>query len=159
MYFFLGPKKFTTEVRMMNEKDFVVEDKGDGKEFGVYSLRDYSKGELITIVSGEIVDEPGLHTLQLTPDKHLHDPHFTGVLLHACDPKAVIIPEKREVWARRDIRAGDAITVDYRTTEDRIVKQFPCSCGEPNCRRWIMGRKETINEEGAAYLSTYNKEP
>ncbi len=139
----------------MDEKDFVVEDRADGKELGVYSLKRYSKGDLITIVSGEIVPEHGLHTLQLTPDKHLYDPHFTGVLLHACDPNAVIIPEKREVWARKTIRPGEAITVDYRTTEDRIVRQFPCLCGGPACRRWIMGRKEAINEEGAAHLSKF----
>lgn len=136
----------------MDEKEFVVEDRGDGKEFGVYSLRDWSRGELIKIVSGEVVDAPRLHTLQLTPEKHMYDPEFTGVLLHSCDPNATIIPKKREVWARKDIRAGEAVTVDYRTTEDRIVKQFPCSCGEPDCRRWIMGKKEEINEEGVAYL-------
>jgi hypothetical protein len=47
-------------------QDYVVEDRGDGKGLGVYTLRPYSRGERIAMVSGEIVGEHRLHTLQLT---------------------------------------------------------------------------------------------
>lgn len=137
----------------MNKKNFVVEDRGVGKGLGVYSLRNWSKGELIAVIAGEIVNEHRLHTLQITSEKHLYDPDFTGCLLHSCDPNAVILPEKLEVWAVKDIKAGDAITVDYATTEDRIVRQFPCGCGQPNCRSWITGRKEMANKQGLEYLA------
>ena len=136
-------------------KDFVVEDRGDGKELGVYTLRPYIRGELIAVVSGEIVYEHRLHTLQLTPDTHLYDPDFTGCLLHSCDPNAIIDPAKREVTALKDIEIGEAITVDYAHTEDRLVKQFACMCGSPNCRRWIKGRKEEITPEGRDYLARF----
>ncbi len=139
----------------MNTKDFVVEDRGVGKGLGVYSLNAYSKGELIANISGKIVNEHRLHTLQITTDKHLYDPDFTGCLLHSCDPNAVILPEKLEVWAVKDIKTGEAITVDYAATEDRIVLQFPCGCGQSNCRRWIIGQKEMVNEEGIEYLSKF----
>lgn len=134
-------------------KDFVVEDRGDGKGLGVYALRSYRRGELIAVVSGEIVGKHRLHTLQLTPDTHLYDPEFTGCLLHSCDPNAIIDPAKREISALKNIGIGEAITVDYAHTEDRLVKQFNCMCGSPNCRRWIKGRKEEITSEGRDYLA------
>jgi hypothetical protein len=134
-------------------RDFVVEDRGDGKGLGVYTLRPYVRGELIAVASGEIVGEQRLHTFQITPDSHLYDPEFTGCLLHSCDPNAIINPAKRTVTALRDIRAGEAVTVDYAHTEDRLVKQFACMCGSPSCRRWIMGRKEEITPEGRAHLA------
>jgi SET domain-containing protein len=132
--------------------DYIVEDRGDGRGRGVYAVRSFVKGEIIAVVSGEIVGEHRLHTLQLGPHTHLYDPAFTGCLLHACGPNAIIYPEKREVRARRGIAAGEAITVDYAHTEDRLVRQFACKCGSPGCRRWIMGRKEEINAEGRRYL-------
>ena len=136
------------------EKDFVVEDRGDGKGLGVYALRPFRRGELIAVVTGEIVAEHRLHTLQLTPDSHLYDPEFTGCLLHSCDPNAIIDPAKRTVTALRDIPADAAITVDYARTEDHLVRQFACMCGSPNCRRWIKGREEETTAEGRAYLDS-----
>ena len=133
--------------------DFIVEDHEDGKGLGVYALRPYVRGQLIAVVSGEIVGEHRLHTLQLTAETHLYDPDFTGCLLHSCDPNAVIDPANRELTARRDISTGEAITVDYAHTEDRLVKQFACTCASPNCRRWIKGRKEEITSEGRDYLA------
>ena len=135
--------------------DYVVEDRGDGKGLGVYAERSFTRGELIAVVNGEIVDEHRLHTLQLSTHTHLYDPSFTGCLLHACDPNAIIDPSKREVRALRDIEPGEAITIDYAHTEDRLVKQFACRCGSANCRRWIRGSKETIALEGREYLKGF----
>ena len=137
--------------------DYIVEDRGDGKGFGVYALRPFKQGELIATVHGEIVNNHRLHTLQLDDTRHLYDPSFTGCLLHSCDPNAVIDPEKREVRALKKIGRGEAITVDYAHTEDRLVAQFACMCGSSNCRLWIKGRKEEINEEGRRYLSRHKR--
>ena len=132
--------------------DYIVEDRNNGKGLGVYAQRYFARGELIAVVSGEIVGEHRLHTLQLSADSHLYDPSFTGILLHSCEPNAIIDPAKREVRACRDIEADEAITIDYAHTEDRLVRQFACKCESPNCRRWIMGSKEQINEEGRRFL-------
>jgi hypothetical protein len=137
-----------------NNQDYIVEDRGDGKGLGVYTLRTFVRDELIAVVRGEIVGEHRLHTLQLTPHSHLYDPAFTGCLLHACDPNAIIDPAKREVRALKDIGAGEAVTIDYAHTEDRLVRQFACRCGSPDCRRWIRGRREEITAEGREYLSS-----
>ena len=139
--------------------DFIVEDRGDGKGLGVYASRSFAVGELIAVVSGEIVDEHRLHTLQFPDGTHLYDPSFTGCLLHACVPNAVIDPAKREVRAIENIGTGEAITIDYAHTEDRLVRQFACRCGKPDCRRWIYGRREEINAEGRKYLESLESPP
>jgi SET domain-containing protein len=135
--------------------DYVVEDRGDGRGRGVFAKKPFSGGELIAVVSGEIVGEHRLHTLQLDTHTHLYDPAFTGCLLHACDPNAIIDPSKREVRALKNIDVGEAITVDYTHTEDRLVRQFACKCGSPGCRGWIKGRKEEITAEGRRYMETF----
>ncbi len=57
-----------------------------------------------------------------------------------------------ELWALRDIDAGQALTMDYAQTEDILFRQFPCLCGTPNCRFWITGRKEEVSPEGLDYI-------
>jgi SET domain-containing protein len=49
-----------------------------------------------------------------------------------------------ELWAMKDILPGQALTMDYASTEDYLFKQFPCLCGAPNCRKWITGRREPV---------------
>ena len=145
------PKTLAT-LQLYNTMDYVVEDKKEGKGLGVYALRSFESGELIAVVEGEIVNEHRLHTLQLNKHRHLYDPSFTGCLLHSCDPNAIIDPAKREVRATKDIEINEAITIDYAHTEDRIVRQFPCQCGSLSCRRWILGRREKITDEGKTFL-------
>ena len=152
---FLPGVSFASRGTEAVEKDFIVQDRGDGKGMGVYSLCPYARGDLVAVLVGEIVAEHRLHTLQLTPDTHLYDPEFTGCLLHSCEPNGIIDPVKRELTALKDIAVGEAITVDYAHTEDRIVRQFACMCGSPNCRRWIKGRKEQITDEGREYLARF----
>ena len=45
------------------------------------------------------------------------------------------------VVARRDIRAGDEVTVDYalQTAQPVPLLEMPCACGTPDCRRSITG--------------------
>ena len=119
---------------------------------GIYVKRHYKKGELVARMTGITVPYVLQHTLQITPCLHLHDPHFSGLLLHSCDPLVSLDMNKLEIWALQDIEKGEALTMDYASTEDILFKQFPCACGSANCRGWVTGRKETINEYGRRYL-------
>jgi hypothetical protein len=92
------------------------------------------------------------HTLQITPNLHLYDPHFSGLLLHSCDPLVLLDMNTLEIWALQDIEKGQALTMDYASTEDLLFRQFPCVCGSINCRSWVTGRKEVINDSGQKYL-------
>ena len=44
------------------------------------------------------------------------------------------------VVARRDIRAGEEVTVDYalQTAQPVPLVEMPCACGAANCRDWRL---------------------
>jgi len=125
---------------------------------GIYVKRSFKKGEMVARMAGITIPDILQHTLQISPFLHLYDPHFTGLLLHSCDPLVSLDMVKLEIWALQDIEKGQALTMDYAQTEDILFRQFPCACGAINCRNWVTGRKETINEEGAKHLSELEKE-
>ncbi|MDH3270129.1 MAG: SET domain-containing protein-lysine N-methyltransferase [Gemmatimonadota bacterium] len=65
------------------------------------------------------------------------DPDEWRPINHSCEPNAWL--EGLDVVARRPIRRGDEITLDYATYYDERSPTFECSCGEPGCRRVIRG--------------------
>ena len=57
----------------------------------------------------------------------------TAFINHSCDPNAFmrILPGERvAIFARRDIRPGEELTIDYRDPDHPEV----CKCGAANCR-------------------------
>ena len=57
----------------------------------------------------------------------------TAFINHSCDPNAFmrIVPgQKVAIFARRDIRPGEELTIDYRDPDHPEV----CRCGASNCR-------------------------
>lgn len=119
---------------------------------GIIARRNFKPGQLVARISGDIVSEVRLHTLQINPTQHLFDPYFSGYLLHSCCPNAILDMQALEIWALRPIQAGELLTIDYTMTEDTLARQFACLCQSPQCRLWITGRKETTNEAGRHYL-------
>jgi hypothetical protein len=93
-------------------------------------------------MAGEVIDTIRQHTLQIIPGKHLFDPYFSGYFLHSCSPNISLNMEAMTVTALEDIDANSFLYMDYAETEDYLFKQFPCSCGSPDCRGWISGRKD-----------------
>ena len=56
---------------------------------------------------------------------------------HSCDPNTEFVG--LNLVARRDIRSGEELTVDYATFYDRHMTPFDCDCGSRNCRRRVFG--------------------
>jgi len=56
---------------------------------------------------------------------------------HSCDPNTFFrcTPERAEVYARRDIRAGEELTCDYG--ESQHEGQLRCRCGSAKCRGYL----------------------
>jgi D-alanine-D-alanine ligase-like ATP-grasp enzyme len=56
---------------------------------------------------------------------------------HSCDPST----EYRglDVVARRDLAAGEELTLDYATMLNEQSESFPCTCGAANCRGAVAG--------------------
>ena len=56
---------------------------------------------------------------------------------HSCDPNLTSRILKGHILylSRRDIRAGEELTIDYHF--DKKVERVPCRCGSPKCRGTI----------------------
>lgn len=132
-----------------------VDERESGKGKAVYTNLRHQRGELVGTFSGTVLNHRTQHTLQLNDDLHLLDLNFVGYLAHSCSPNVFVDLQKAEVWALRDIQPGEALTMDYASTEDELFRQFACLCDSPDCRLWITGRKETVNEEGHRYLREF----
>ena len=112
---------------------------GDAGE-GLQSLVDVRAGELVFRFDGEERTDQTLFTLQLAPGRFIEDTLVMGKVLHHCDPNCDVDMAGRTFTARRDIAAGDIITMDYEQTEDTLWRSFDCGCDAAECRGRIMGR-------------------
>ena len=138
----LYPKSFGSNPLFPQASDFRVVSKDQSSGSGVLALRGFSAGELVAVISGEIVPDILQHTLQISADKHLLDLYFTGYLLHSCSPNISVDMQKMTVTAVKDIAPNTFLYMDYAETEEVLYRQFPCSCGSKNCRGWITGSLE-----------------
>jgi hypothetical protein len=81
-----------------------------------------------------------LDTICVDDDAHLVLPpgqpiHYGN---HSCDPN-LWHTGAYTLTARRDIRPGEELTVDYATQTVAPAFQMPCRCGAPACRLVITG--------------------
>ena len=138
------------------KSDFSVNNNDKEKGYGVYSLKSFKRGSLVSRFSGKILKTITQHSLQINSESHIFDPDFAGLLLHSCDPNIVLDMNDFSIWAIKDIDSGDALTMDYASTEDYLYRQFKCLCDSDNCRQWITGRREEVNEEGGVWLKQHD---
>ena len=133
--------------------DVEVRDAGV-KGLGVFALRDFSAGAFIfRRRHGKVVRNSDIPLL--TPDEQRHlcelDWDTSAVLLppgcylnHACDPSAMRSGVK--VFAWRNIRGGEEITIDYRLNAFG-GEHNPCACGSPSCSGTVVGSFFALDEQ------------
>jgi D-alanine-D-alanine ligase len=84
------------------------------------------------------------------------DPDDWRPINHSCDPNTWL--EGLDLVARRDIAAGEELTVDYATFCGPSMAPFECSCGAPVCRRVILGSDHLlprIHERYGGHVSEF----
>lgn len=138
----LYPKKFGNNPLFPQASDFRVIAKDQSTGYGVLAMRGFSAGELVAVITGDVVPDVLQHTLKIANGKHLLDLYFTGYLLHSCSPNISVDMENMTVTAFQDIPRNSFLYMDYAQTEEILYKQFHCSCGSQACRGWITGSLE-----------------
>ena len=147
----LYPERFPYNPIYPKEGDFEVIFKEANTGCGVISYRSFKKGDVVAAMTGDVVEDIRLHTLQIKPGLHLHDVWFVGYLLHSCLPNVYLDMEQMLVYAVRDIEPNDHMYMDYAQTEDVLFRQFPCCCGATKCRGWITGRVQDPDTSDPLY--------
>ncbi len=75
---------------------------------------------------------------------------------HSCEPNVWL--EGLDLVARRGIRQGEEIRVDYATYGNNILAPFDCNCGSPSCRGRVreddhlQGFMDAYGEHLSAYV-------
>jgi hypothetical protein len=144
--------------------------KGDG----IFTSQSIREGEVVVIVGGVVMTEAEFEAFQATHslynfiqiDKQLYlveDSEITqsleGFVNHSCDSNTWMNDEVT-LSARRDIEAGEEVTVDYAlfTTQSNWMLDNRCRCGSPHCRRIITGddwRREDVRERYRNHFSPF----
>ena len=83
------------------------------------------------------------------------DPEHWKPINHSCDPNAWL--EGMNLVARRVIKAGEEITIDYATFYNERMGDFVCHCGATDCRGIIKGSdyREEFVERYGDHVSDY----
>jgi len=123
---------------------------------GAFARAPIRQGEVVEIVGGTVMTDaefrtfchttPHFNAIQIDEDRHLvESPDITqqrtgGSLNHSCDSNLWMADEVTLV-ARRDIAAGEELTVDYAlfTVQPDWVLDQACRCGTAVCRHTITG--------------------
>ncbi|MDI2591984.1 SET domain-containing protein-lysine N-methyltransferase [Pseudomonas sp. N3-W] len=141
-----------TRLGFPSRADFEIIYDASGAAVAVTALREFMRICRICRASGHLLPYRSRHSRQLAPGIHVYDPDFCGLLRHSCDPNVFLDMSELWLWSLKDIHKGDSLTMDYVTTEDKLLQQFACQCGTPNCRGWITGYDEPPNAEGMLFL-------
>jgi len=130
-----------------------------GKGLSVFAARDFREGEHIfqedlTKLEKHTVAEidahpewDGDHSDYVGHGKYAISHTPVSYMNHSCDPNCYVKMRtiaKKDIYAMRDIRKGEELTVDYTATS---VDQFAgkgfwvmeCKCGSENCRGKVDG--------------------
>ena len=147
------PEHYGSNPLFPSSDDFEVVMKNDHSGMGVVTYRDFNEGELIALLSGNVINDIRQHSLQIEENTHIYDVYFSGYFLHSCEPNVTLDMKNLTVHALKPVQAYDFLYMDYAETEKKLYKQFPCSCGAATCRGWITGNSEVIDENDPYYQS------
>ncbi len=139
---------------------------------GSFARAPIAAGEVVEIVGGTAMTEAEFrafartvsryNAIQIAEDLHLVElPEVTeqrsGSLNHSCDSNLWLADEVTLV-ARRDIAAGEELTIDYAlfTVQPDWVLDQPCECGMAVCRHTITGNDWRRSDVQARYYPHFS---
>jgi hypothetical protein len=140
----------------------------------MFARQPIKKGEVVCVGGGAVMTESEFADLQAARSVYSFIQIDEGLYLvediattrsldasmnHSCDSSAWMADEAT-LAARRDIEAGEEVTVDYAlfTTQSNWMLDSRCHCGSPDCRRIITGddwRREDVQERYRDHFSPF----
>ncbi|WP_030129673.1 SET domain-containing protein [Pseudomonas sp. QTF5] len=150
-------KELSLRLGFPSEADFKIISNARGSAMAVEAQREFPRISRICRISGHLLPYRNRHTRQLAPGIHVYDPRFCSLLNHSCDPNVFLDMSELWLWALKDIKKGDRLTMDFATTEDKLLRQFACRCGCSCCRGWIIGYDESPNANGEQFFQHWRR--
>lgn len=115
---FIRPSKMSKKVKFITNND----------KLGRYSLakEDISSGEIVAELNGSLVNRPFRWTMQL--DVGIHIAGVGGINHHCTETNLSVDLDRMVLTARRDIKKGEELTINYLTFERDMLEPFECLC-------------------------------
>jgi len=133
---------------------------------GVIAAKNFKRGDLVTTLRGPVryvyvqnkkQAQYGATWIGRTKYTWIDPKPPLNRLNHSCDP-TVGIRGQRRVYALREIKKGDEITIDYSTIEPQRLWSMRCSCRSKYCRKTIRSIEflpYTVYKKYVPYIPTY----
>lgn len=115
---------------------------------GIFAKKNLKKFEFVAFIKGK--KSTVKKHLLFTPEEAILNPDWVGFsvscwtdpeipykyLNHSCDPTCGIKGTKG-IYAMKELKAGDELTIDYSSVEANPHWEMCCLCGAENCRKVI----------------------
>ncbi len=141
---------------------------------GMYALAPIHAGETVAIIGGTPMTDAEFAAYRSTVERynasqigenlHLVDlvqtpDQVEGSLNHSCDSN-LWMDDEVTIAARRDIAAGEELTLDYAlvTSDPNWRLDRPCQCGSPVCRQIVTGddwRLPNVRQRYAGHFAPF----
>ena len=90
-------------------------------EKGLFSTKEYKRGDVLYVLCGEIYNKPTRETIHIGNNKHIYD-KFGIYINHSFNPNTYV--NGRELTALCDIKINDEIFFNYNDTEINMANPF-----------------------------------
>lgn len=117
---------------------------------GLFATARIAKGEAIGVLGGRVIDDVELRRIAQVRPKYnsaaigdglnllLDDDEVIARGNHSCDSN-LWMRDAVTLEARRDIAAGEEVTIDYGLQTSLVDWEMACNCGSPRCRKVVRG--------------------
>jgi SET domain-containing protein len=102
------------------------------------------------IVGPEDITED-MRVMQIGPDVYLaedvNNPNLDDYLNHCCEPNLGFLEGTLELFALRDIEAGEELFIDYSTCMNEEGWTIRCGCRAPSCRGRVQSHCDLTEKD------------
>nr|MBA4404903.1 hypothetical protein [Nanoarchaeum sp.] len=119
--------------------ELLIKKKSNIHGIGVFTTQLIKKDTAFYEIStNNILNKPKSKCAHIGMNKWVSDEKVLNYINHSCDPNTILdITNKPKLVAKRDIKSGEEVTVDYNKTEINGVK-VPCNCKCKNCKMYFL---------------------
>jgi hypothetical protein len=130
---------------------------------GLFAVEDLPLGTVVARLGGRLVSDGELELLIVDAERNPDRPYVDSIAVaedanllvppgrpihfgnHSCEPNLWHV-DPFTLATRRDISAGEELTIDYATQTANPRFQLDCSCGSRRCRGTVAGEDWRLGE-------------
>ena len=119
--------------------ELLIKKKSNIHKSGIFTTKSIEKGKIFYEVPAEcILNRPKSKCAHIGKNTWVSDEKVLNYVNHSCDSNSILdITNKPKLIAKREIKSGEEITVDYNKTEIKGEK-VPCNCKSKNCKKYFL---------------------